>query len=685
MMEDDEPQGYFSTPVEEEPQEEQISDWEEVLKTYWCAKPAEDLADEVSGRFEEHQQRFFASGLCETIRRSYRMYHSMSPDQPGAGDGSPTFAPIFTGEDGEFVYTEVNHYRNHLLHQKSLVIPEEFNFEPRAKTSDSDALEQVDVAKALLDHAVEVRGMGGVLHGAVERALVEGRAWVRLFWDIDADDLLLEHLGSADVAYQDRVDIKNSEWMIVRGYESRWELAARAAQSGAEALAVAIATATGVEREDAREIGNDHDETPDQVEVLRFYARPTPQMPEGRYTVILRGDGVVVEDGPFPFAEIPCYSLSPSTFVGTSTPYSSSWDLMPLQTLENACISAIATRMEAFGVPNVAYQEGTEIKVGDSGLALWALPPGAPPPQVLDFMPANGALHQIVAMLEELGDKLSGVNSVIRGRPSENINSGSYAALVEAQATKFNGPVDEAVTRLASSVATGAVRMYQRLAQEPKLLALTGRDGSRSVREFKANGLDKVLRVHVERTSPLTRTHAWKQDAANQLLQQGMTNPQEYLGVVRTGQFHSLFDDPVARQAHIAEENEKMLRGEQVKTADYERHDEHIRSHYGKFDSRLRESNPQAAAALAQHITEHLQRWLMTSANQPAFLQAIQMQPAQLPMQIAMEMQKMGVNAMSGGGGGGNEPPKKGPPKGDTPNTGDRMPEPAKPAKPKEQ
>lgn len=669
--------------------------WADVLaERYWCAKDSDQLADEIENRFTAHQEQYQRSGLSDVLRRAYRMYHSLSADGPTNGNDSPSFSPSFLGDDGEFVYTQINHFRNHVLHQKALVLPEAFNFEPRAKTSDAEALEQVEITKALLDHAVEVRGLGATIHQAVERALIESAAWVRLDWDPDSDDITSEHLGVLDVAFQANRDVTQAEWVIARSQGSRWALAARAARAGDEPLAIAIARAGSRESQEgdwatAPANGSAQpDQLDDQIELLHLYCRPTPQQPTGRYAVIVRGEGLVVEDSIFPFAEIPCYRLAPSTFVGTTVPYSSSWDLMPLQTLENACISAIVTRMEAFGVPNVAYTEGTEINLGESGLALWAVPNGAAEPRVLDFMPHNGSLHQIVGMLEQMGDKLSGINSVIRGQPNENINSGSYAALVEAQAVKFNGPVDEGVTRLAAMVATGTVRMYQRLATESKMLAISGSDGIRQVREFQVDDLDKVLRVHVERTSPLTRTHAWKQDAAQQLLQNGQVTAHDYMSVVKTGDYSALFNDPVARRAHIEEENERMMRGEQVKAADFERHDEHYLAHSAKLDSRLRERNPAAAEALALHCRDHLNRWQQATVMNPLSLKALGMEPAPMPMMAQQALGQMGGASPEDGKGAGPQGPKP-PPKaqrerGATPNTGDRLPAPAKPAKPKE-
>jgi hypothetical protein len=661
----------------------------------WVAKEPEDFASEALSRFDEYYQAYQTSGVGETIARSYRMYHSMNAD--GHGTDAPSHSPSFIGEQGEFVYSEINHYRNHILHQKALVMSEKPAFVVHASTQEADSLEQVEMAEAVLDYAMETRGIGDALDAGVETALVESLGWIRLSWDAFAGDLMTHSLGVFDVAFQRNKRIDDAEWVIARVRESKWRLVAEARDSGDLELARDIAkSGSASDSTEKRAMPTSTvahgPEDEEMVDVHYVYCRPTPQMPEGRYARIL-DDGLLVSDGPFPFREIPVYPIAPNTFLRSTVPYSNSWDLMPLQTLSNATLSAMASRIDAFGIPNVAYQEGTDTGIHENGLALWSFPPGAEKPSVLDFL-GNfpSALPVFHGLMETLQDKISGVNSVVRGQPAENISSGSMAALVEAQAVKFNSPTDRALSYAAERVGMGIIRMYQAFANEDMVVSITGEDERSVVKTFSRGSLDKISRVSVQRTNPVTKTNAGRMEMANNLLAQKMIkHASEYLTVAKTGNHRSIYSDDVSLMAHIKDENTRMVNGERVSAAQQENHLIHLQEHIAKLDSRLRENNPAAAEALAQHIAEHFLMYQNISMSTPGMLMPHGIPPMPPPAQAQLLQQAMGQQQAAQQG----DPEKPAGPRGPAPEnkvkgaeSGQRMPglpKPAEPAKPKGQ
>jgi len=678
------------------------SELDELLaERFWILKSSEDFASEVQDRYDDHFQAYQTSGIGETVSRSYRMYHSMDPEGHSEGYNTPSHAPGFVGEQGEFVYTEVNHYRNHILHQKALVMSEKPAFVAHASTSAADSLEQVDMAEAVLDYAMETRGIGEVLDETVETALVESIGWVRLDWDDFASDLTCHSLGVYDVAYQRKARIQDAEWHIARVPESKWKLVADARRAGDEKLALDIANFSNYSDESDRAAwptstttGGTEGED-EIVFVLHAYCRPTPAAEEGRYARIL-GD-LVVEDGPFRFRETPLYPVAPNVFVRSTVPYSNSWDLMPLQSLSNATLSAMASRIDAFGVPNVAYQEGTDVSIDHNGLTLWPFPAGAEKPQVLDFLGSfPSALPQFHGMMEQLQDKISGVNSVVRGQPAENISSGSMAALVEAQAVKFNSPVERALVYASERVGLGVIRMYQAFADEGMILSITGEDNRAIVKEFSAGALEKISRVSVQRTNPVTKTNAGRMELANNLLAQKLIkHPAEYLAVAKTGNHRAIFADDVALIAHINDENSRMFNGESVQPAEQENHFVHLQEHLSKFDARTRDTNPAAAQKLAEHIMGHFMMYQKISMENPGMLAPHGIPPMPPPTAVAMMMQQMGAQQPANDQGGDKPAPARGPSepqrgpqpdpkvKGTDPEAGTRMPSMPEPATPK--
>lgn len=653
----------------------------------WVTKSAEDFASEAEDRFEAHYESYQTSGIGETVSRSYRMYHSMDPEGHSEGYNTPSHSPGFIGEQGEFVYTEINHYRNHINHQLAIVMSDRPEFVVHATSNDSDAIEQVPNAEAVIDHAMGTRGVGETLFLGAETALVESIGWVRLDWDHFSKELVSHALGVFDVAYQRCRRIEDAEWLVARVPESKWRLVAEAQRSGDEDLAFEIADHKSDEDEkrawpqNTASGGSTDDE--DVVFVMHVYCKPTPQRPNGRYMRALPG-GVILEDGDFPFAEIPVYPIAPSYFVRSTVPYSTSWDLMSTQTLQNATLSAMATRIDAFGVPNIAYQEGTEIGVHENGLALWPMPPGAAPPQVLEFLGAfPQALPQFHQLMEALGVKLSGVNEVARGQAADNVKSGSHAALLEAAAIKFNNALERAVTYAMERIATGIIRMYQAFATDELVLAITGEDDHAVIRRFQASGLEHIARVAVRRTNPVMKTNAGKQEAALNLLQQGtMKHPTEYLSVIKTGNLNPVYADDLTLVAHIKDENSRLLNGERVQAADLENHPVHLLEHMARFDARLRDNNPQAAQALAEHIMDHIQRYNNLSMANSPILQVQGIPPLQPSPQVQAMMAQVGAAPPQQPEQPGQKPGPAPKPQNSAgrPDGPARMPKPAEPA-----
>ena len=477
----------------------------------WLSKPyySEDFASDVIERVDEHFLQARTSGLAETILRSWRMYHSLEVDGYSSDYGSPVTSVQFMGEQGEFSYAQINHYRNYILHKKSLVTSERPAFEPHASTNDPSAKEQVVLASNVLDYAMDQRGLNQSLDDTCETGLVMSSAYVQLGWDPDASetgDLTVDTLTPLEVVHQKCRAFKDAEWIITRTFESRYKLAAKAARAGDQELAVEIVNAEYSSADfQFSPVGYEEGmlETSERIPVYNVFVKKCPQYPNGRYARVT-GDALVLKDGPTPFAEVPVYRYAPNEFVGTATPYANSWDTMAIHTMENAMISAIVSRIDAFGIPNVAYWEGTEFGVDDlNGMALTAVPPGMSPPQLIELLNMPAALPNAVQMMEGLGDKISGINSVVRGQPAENISSGSMAALVQAQAVQFNSPDERAFTYLCENVGTGIIKMYQSFADVEMLITVSG-DDPRIVTDFKGDAIRDVSRISVQRTNPLT-------------------------------------------------------------------------------------------------------------------------------------------------------------------------------------
>ena len=678
----------FDVDMEVDPGEDPRTRYETMRTEHlWCAKPADEFAAAAEERFDSHVKRYDRSGVGEAVYRSYRMFHGQDPE----GFGGLTTRPVMMGEQGEFVFTQVNHYRNNILHQKALVSSERPAFAVHVSTNSVQAMEQVSIADSILQYALDNRGIGSRMDQGVERALVESIAWIALDWDAshgETGDVTAATLGVFDVAYQHSEAMEDMEWAVARRLAPKWKLAAEAARSGDFELAVEIAESSS-DKDDAGTVDADpvhetldgSDSEEEMVYVFHVYYKPCPQIPEGRYARFLRG-GVILEDGPFPFREIPLYPICPSTFLGTQIPYSTSWDLMALQTLENAAISALYSRVDAFGLPNIAVGQATEIGLNDNGLSIWRVGPGESAPAQIDMLNDNPMVTKAIEMAEQLQNKISGINTVNRGQPSPDVTSGSQAALYEAQSVKFHSALERAFMYAMERVGTGIIKLYQAFADVPMLISISGAEsGEMIVKEFTGSSLDSINNVSVKRTNPITRTQGFKVDTANALLVNGHINKREYMTVAKTGNLDILMDPDVTYTAQLKEENDKMLRGEPVKAAQLENPLAHMTYHLQAFNSRTREASPEAAKVIHEHIMQHMDVWMKASAEAPVLLALWGIPPA------PSAAPGMGAPPPEDGKGPGRPPgPEPMPPSGtkNTTNAAVSMPSMPSPAKPKE-
>jgi hypothetical protein len=126
-------------------------------------------------------------------------------------------------------------------------------------------------------------------------------------------------------------------------------------------------------------------------------------------------------------------------------------------------------------------------------------------------------------------ETISGVNSVARGDPGNNLHSGAALALVQAQAVQFASSLQQSYVRLVENVGTSLIKILQRYAKEPRIAAIAGKANKANMREFSSEDLTGINRVIVEIANPLSKTTAGRLEIANQLLQMQMIkNPDQY-------------------------------------------------------------------------------------------------------------------------------------------------------------
>lgn len=657
---------------------------------YWLRLPkySQDLADEILDRMEGLFVSSVDTGTRMAMFRAFRTYYSMDSDGVAGYTDSPITSPLLAGENGEFVFTHVNQFRNLVKHQKTLITHQRPAWEPQAQNGGQEAARQIALARHVLDYAMDQRRVGLALSKCLETSLVLGSAYIAFDWDdyagdqIGADpqtgapkytgDLRWHVLTPYEVVHQPCREYQDAQWVIYRTFENRYDLAERARRTGREDLAKEIEK-TELSEDDFLFSTLDESGDTEVVPVYHLVVKPSPAVPQGRRTRVM-GASLVLEDGALDMPRIPVVRMAPAEFLGTSMPYADSWDLLALHEQFNAVLSAVVTRIEAFGIPNVVAPEGSDFSVEDlEGVNLVSYPSGMEKPELLDLMKLPGNLERILQFLESQLERQSGINSVARGQPAENITSGTMAALVQSMAVQFNSGAERSYIHGIEESGTVVLQVYQSNADHPMLLSIAGDDKGYSVESFTGEAINQIKRVVVKSVNPMSKTTPGRVDQADKLLQYGMIrHPQEYQSVVATGQLNGIFTSPAEQVASIKAENAALLRGEMPSVHLLEKHDLHVSEHQAILDYNLKEAGNEAAVQAAErHIMQHVQIWQEMAMTNPGLCQALGIPPiapplaaqgilGQLPGLNGGQPQPQQQGPQQSGAPGGNAPAPKG-------------------------
>lgn len=617
---------------------------------YWLAKPpfSEEFASAVAERFKKHAQNWDTNTpIGEAVWTAYRMYHGLATNMGSPSNTSPTVSLVEIGEYGEFLSLFVNHFRGLLRHQLALVTADRPTWDPMAATSDSDAVKEVSLTRNLLDHLMAAERFDQKLYDQQEMMGVCGVAYQALGWDARmgrAGKVWATVLAPWELCHEHVREYEDCTHWIFRRMESRWDWVAFFSDTDPE-KAEKIAgydppsyMLCGIEDTDPEDWAES-----DRIPVLHVYANPTKANPSGRCAIVL-GDDLVLADGPMPYGDVsPITRCCAATFVGTAIPYGNSWSQLPLVDALTTVLSVIMTRLDLFGVPDVTAPDGADFEKGALGGAnLLRYTNGSDKPQLLDLLNIPNVLTNVAEMLKTSMEELSGINSVTRGNPAENISSGSMAALVQSMAIQFNSAEERTYTFNLEAIGTHLLNIYKRCATEEQIITIAGQDERWTTQRFKGKDLENVLRVQVKTASAMSKTLPGRKEIADQLLNAKMIrDPSEYLSAIETGNLSPLFRSAVDQQAIVKNENERMSRGEEVVVLLWDHHGLHVRDHLCELNTQTRYA-PELREVLEKHIHEHVQTWTKLSMESPDILEATGCPPLSMAFQTGQMMAQAG-------------------------------------------
>jgi hypothetical protein len=611
-----------------------------VEKEYFAAKPdPKDVAVTVMNKVDTFSETMRGLGLHQKLRDCWAAYHGAYYNTFG-GAHQITFG----GEQGELAHLPINHIRNIAQHMKTMTLASRPAFDARAANTDPRSLIQAQLASGLLDYYMREKRLERYVSTAVEYAIVLGAGYIKTAWDqgegsiVERDtddegneiivregDITFTNLSPFEVIYDLSKQDQNHDWLIAVEFKNRHDIIAKFPEYEDEIL--------GLPGKDEWQglIFNKTMAT-EEIPVFTFYHRPSDSVPDGREIVLL-SDTVVLTDQPLPYRGIPIYRISPNDVLGTALGYSNIFDLLPIQDAVNTVYTSIFSNQVAFGTQNIFVETGSNVSMSNLGGGLNVIE-GLKKPEVLNLLGTSEQSFQLVQLLENLMETLSGINSVTRGNPEASLKTGTSLALVQSMAVQFISGLQQQYVCLLEDVGTGVIDILKDYATEPRVASIVGRNNKAYLKQFKSDDLMEVNRVVVDVGNPLAKTTAGRMEIAQQLMQMKPDefSVSQFIQLINTGNLNIMTDKNLRKENQLEMENERLMTGNSVKAFIYDDHIEHIKEHSSLLDDPDIRDNNELSQAVLSHISEHIE--LGRSAD-PGIVQALghtPLPPAPQPM-----------------------------------------------------
>lgn len=591
LMDPEEPIPEPEVDLEPEPEEPAIPEDE----LYWGARRGEKLIAAVRGKEEAYFQALERHQMPRMWRIMRAQYYGLNPE---IGTGFETQEIGFDGEYGELIRFRINEVRSFVKQIITMATGNRPAFQAIATNTDYEALSQVKMADTMVHYLYEQS------HGeASERVVMENaqnfaRSLTWLRWDTEGgEDITRPDMVTAGTTLHDgavvdedtptgsqrtmrtgdidvttmkpwehfcepyQEDPRKHQWRGMRERRSKWEVEGQYPELRGKLSGDATAD------EWARWfVGNDEQAlSGDDVIVRHWYHVKNRHLglPEGRY-VIFCGEHILY-DGPLPCSRIPAEELCPNRFIGNAFGYSDAWDMCSVNQMVDQIVSDVASNLCTFGRQLIVTDEGTDFDLNSiaQGIRFLKKQPNQAAPEAVQLAEIPAVSLEVIAMLRATLQSLSGLNSVVRGDPNENIKSGTMAALFHSIALEFNSSLQQALDQYRQGVANLMLELVRLNADEGVVLAITGKAERPFLKQFTKQDAFGIKQVVIKTASPMLRTTAGRKDIADTVMEKmpGRLSMEAYIELLTTGQVSSLFNEPMSSMLRVQWENEQLRQG----------------------------------------------------------------------------------------------------------------------------
>lgn len=606
------------------------------MKDKYFAKLAdEELLGALSEKICQFHEAIDRHGLSGLWEKSYRAYYGR--DEEGFTSSEVGRA----GTQGELSKIIVNEYRNFIMHLHAITTNQRPAFKARAANTDSKSMSQAVLADGLIEYYMYEKALSDYTDRAAELSLVFGEGWTVMDWDatqgdlygvdenenpIYEGDIVMKNYAPMEVVRDVCVNSVNDlQWIILRSSENKYDLLEKYPEKKDKILEY---TRNMKEDLDNNFYGDGYlTDNTDEIPKYIFIHKKTTALPEGRRVEFLNSSCILM-DTSLPYRNMAAFRMAPNEILGMPFGYTIGFDLLGINDVVNALHSVVATNQTTFGVQNIIAEEGSDVSPHQLGGALNIIyhRRGSQAPQALNLTYTPPEIFNYIGMLSTKMETLSGINSILRGDAPPNVRSGNAMALLHAQAVQFNSGLQKSYSHHLEKVVTGLLRMLQDFAEIPRIAAIVGEFERSYLTEFKGEDIAKINRVHVELVNPVARTAAGRAEMAENLLQGGHVNANEYMAVIETGRLKPMTEGPTRELLLIRRENEEIQNGGQAVAVITDNHPVHIQEHKNVLSDPEARRNPQVVQAVTVHMQDHIELMKNMSPEMAGILQMPAMQ-----------------------------------------------------------
>jgi hypothetical protein len=613
---------------------------------YFANWDTEDITCELQERLKVTMDYMESVGLRSKWVESYRLYFGK---HFSSGDVTDSGSIVDMGQTGELKGVAVNNYRSIIKSILSMATGQKPAWQCRASNSDLKSLQQAKLGNQLLDSYMLGKRMLRQYRKAAESALVFGKGFVYTTWDkslgkeyavekykvddetrervIFEGDVSVKAISIFDYYIDPNLDDYDSrQWEVIRCWENRWDLIAKNPEMKDELMS--IESKEHLQGYGSRFFAYKGMKETDLIPTFHFYHKRTDAVPNGRY-IHWASDDAVFYDGPNPYDHLPVDRIVPGEIFDSAEGFTDAFSMMPLQNAMNVLVSSAYTNLQAFGtqqvlVPSTANMTSEQI---GKGLSVLKYDPQGGKPEALQLTAMPQGLFEMVKLLDQFQDKISGQNAVARGDADVVKGmSGTALALVQSMAVQYSNAFQESWANLIEDGGTKLFSLLKNFANTERVAEMAGKQSRPRLLSFKGEDVSSISRVVVELGNPLTRTTSGRVQIAQDLMEKGLiSTPQQYIQVLETGNLDVMLEGKSSELDLIRQENELFLdgKGNMVQAMVGDSHLLHAQEHRALLANPLIRYDEPIVTEILAHIQMHEQ----LATTQSTFWAAISGEP----------------------------------------------------------